>query len=120
MRPLLPIAIVLAALTAACGGSDAGPGTSTPATPSGGVAATAVDIKDFAFNPPAVTVKPGQRITWTNQDSAVHNVVAGDGTFKSPDLKQGDSFTYTAKKAGTFSYVCTYHPNMKATLTVTG
>lgn len=125
MRPLLPIAAAIAALAVAgCGsGTDSTPepaSTSTPAASSGGAAANAVSIKGFAFNPADATVKVGQKITWTNEDSAEHNVVADDGTFKSPDLGQGDSFEYTAKKAGTFSYVCTYHPQMKATLTVTG
>ena len=118
MRALLAATATLALFAAGCGDDDESGSTSTPATPSGGVAANAVDIKGFAFNPADATVKVGQKITWTNSDSAEHNVVADDGTFKSEDLEQGDTFEYTAKKAGTFSYVCTYHPQMKATLTV--
>jgi plastocyanin len=117
----LAAAATLALGLAACGdddSSDSGSSSSTPATPSGGVAATAVEIKGFAFNPADTTVKVGQKVTWTNEDSAEHNVIADDGTFKSEDLEQGDTFEYTADKAGTFSYVCTYHPQMKATLTV--
>jgi plastocyanin len=117
----LAAAATLALGLAACGdddSSDSGSSSSTPATPSGGVAATAVEIKGFAFNPADTTVKVGQKVTWTNEDSAEHNVIADDGAFKSEDLEQGDTFEYTADKAGTFSYVCTYHPQMKATLTV--
>jgi plastocyanin len=117
----LAAAATLALGLAACGdddSSDSGSSSSTPATPSGGVAATAVEIKGFAFNPADTTVKVGQKVTWTNEDSAEHNVIADDGTFKSEDLEQGDTFEYTADKAGTFSYVCTSHPQMKATLTV--
>jgi plastocyanin len=132
MRTLLAIPAVLVLAVAGCGSdsnsSDSGSSnsssasestTSTPATPAGGVTANAVAIKGFAFNPAENTVKVGQRVTWTNEDSTEHNVIADSGEFKSPDLKQGDKFSFTAKKAGTFSYICTYHPQMKATLTVT-
>jgi plastocyanin len=124
MRALLAITATLALFAAGCGGDDStdsspsAESTSTPAATGGGAAATAVDIKDFAFNPAETTVKVGQKVTWTNDDSTEHNVVADDGTFKSEDLEQGDTYEYTADKAGTFSYVCTYHPQMKATLTV--
>ncbi|MCW2990328.1 MAG: copper-binding protein [Solirubrobacterales bacterium] len=126
MRALLAISASLVLFAAGCGSSSDSTSssasspdtTSTPATPSGGVSASAVDIKGFAFNPAATTVKVGQKVTWTNEDSTTHNVVADDGSFKSGDLGQGAKFSFTPKKAGTFSYVCTFHSNMKATLTV--
>ncbi|MCW2967173.1 MAG: blue (type 1) copper domain protein [Solirubrobacteraceae bacterium] len=98
------------------GGSGA---SSTPAAPAASGGATAIPIKNFAFNPSSETVKVGQKVTWTNKDAVAHNVVA-QGTFSSKTLNQGDSFSYTPTKAGTISYVCTFHSNMKATLTVTG
>lgn len=131
MRLLAPLLAVLALTAAGCGGSDSSSssssdagssspsGTSTPATPNGGVSADAVAIKDFSFQPADITVKVGQKVTWTNEDSAVHNVIANDGPLKSPDLEQGQSYSFTAKEPGTFSYICTFHPNMKGTLTVT-
>lgn len=130
MRLLAPLLAVLALTAAGCGGSDSSSssgagdassssGTSTPATPNGGVTADAVTIKDFSFQPAEITVKVGQKVTWTNEDSAVHNVIANDGPLKSPDLEQGQSYSFTAKEAGSFPYICTFHPNMKGTLTVT-
>lgn len=125
MRALLAISATLLLFAAGCGSGDSSSSssspadsTSTPATPSGGVSASAVQLKGFAFAPTATTVKVGQKVTWTNEDSATHNVVADDGSFKSDDLGQGDTYSFTPKKAGTFSYVCTYHSQMKATLTV--
>ena len=43
-----------------------------------------------------------------------------NNTIKSEDFNKGQSFTYTATKPGTFAYICTIHPQMKATLIVTG
>jgi plastocyanin len=79
-----------------------------------------IKAANFAFDPKSVTVKKGQKVTWTNSDPAPHNVTSNDGTLKSKDFAKGQSFTYTATKAGTFNYICTIHPQMKATLTVTG
>jgi plastocyanin len=124
-----------ALLAAGCGSSSSsssssgGNGSSSGAasTPAGAGETTssdgqtAVQIKGFAFNPGKPTVKVGQKITWTNADPVAHNVVAKSGaSFSSETLNQGDSFSYTPTKAGAIDYVCTFHPNMQATLTVTG
>jgi plastocyanin len=79
----------------------------------------AVDIANFAFAPKAIKAKVGQTITFTNKDSAPHTATATDGAkFDSGQLDQGKSFSYTAKKAGTIQFVCSFHPNMTGTITV--
>jgi plastocyanin len=78
-----------------------------------------VDIANFAFAPKAIQAKVGQKITFTNQDSTPHTATATEGAkFDSGQLDQGKSFTYTAKKAGTIQFVCSFHPNMTGTITV--
>jgi plastocyanin len=78
-----------------------------------------VDIANFAFAPRDIQAKVGQKITFTNQDSAPHTATATEGAkFDSGQLDQGKSFSYTAKKAGTFQFVCSFHPNMTGTITV--
>ena len=74
----------------------------------------------IAFSPKSVTVKVGQKVTWTNQDAVDHNVIANDGTFKSGDFGQNGTYSFTPKKAGKIEYQCTLHPGMTATLNVTG
>ena len=119
MRALALVpALAALALLAGCGDDDTGPSTSTPATPDGGVTAAAVSIKGFAFNPAGTTVKVGQKVTWTNDDSAAHNVVAEGDAFASDSLSQGDTFEYTPDTAGVYGYVCTFHSLMKGTLKV--
>jgi plastocyanin len=79
-----------------------------------------IRVQNFAFAPADKTVKVGEKIEWENYDTTAHNVVAtSGGSFKSDTLQKGDKFEFTPTKAGTISYVCTFHPNMKATLTVT-
>ena len=76
-------------------------------------------MQNIAFDPKAVTVKVGQKVTWTNDDSTDHNVTSDSGAdFKSKDFGKGATFSFTPDKAGTINYVCTIHPGMKATITV--
>src|SRR6476469_3059836 len=70
------------------------------------VAAAAVTIGNFTFNSPALTVKPGTTVTWTNADDIPHTVVSKDGAFKSKVLDTGDRFSFTFAKSGQFGYFC--------------
>jgi plastocyanin len=128
-RILLALCTVVALAAAGCGssnssstssGSSSGASTSTPAASSSG-GGVAIKMQNIAFDPKAVTVKVGQKITWTNDDSTDHNVTANSGAdFKSDNFGKGGTFSFTPTKAGTIKYVCTIHPGMDATLTVTG
>lgn len=75
-----------------------------------------VHITGFSFKPGALTVHPGDTVVFQNDDDVTHNV-SGD-EFKSPDIDAGKSWSYTFSKAGTYAYVCTYHPGMNGTITV--
>jgi plastocyanin len=83
------------------------------------VAAGAVTIQNFAFNPAALTVKVGTAVTWTNKDAEPHTVSSPDGPLHSPTLQTGAVFTYTFTTPGSYHYLCTIHPFMTATVTVT-
>jgi plastocyanin len=43
----------------------------------------------------------------------------GGASFRSSNFGQGGTYKYRATTAGKISYVCTLHPGMDATLTVT-
>jgi plastocyanin len=117
---VVPLALGLAA----CGGSSGGGSTSaSTAAPSSSSSGGGVQIKmqNIQFSPKDTTVKVGDKVTWTNDDNTDHNVTAQSGAdFKSKDFGNGGTFSFTADKAGTIKYVCTIHPGMTATLTVTG
>ncbi len=128
MTTRLIVSLLACAAIAGCGSSSSssGSGKDSKSTSSAKPAASSsassgtvtVKAANFAFDPKTVTVKKGQEVKWVNEDSAPHNVTSDDGTLKSKDFSQGGSFTYKATKAGTFNYVCTIHPQMKATLVV--
>jgi plastocyanin len=78
-----------------------------------------ISIKGFAFDPSNITIKVGTEVTWTNFDSAPHNVVSNPGTeLASITLSKGDSWSHIFNTAGTYPYFCSIHPSMTATITV--
>ncbi|MFL6830600.1 MAG: cupredoxin family copper-binding protein [Sphingomicrobium sp.] len=84
--------------------------TMTKAAPA--PSAASVQIDNFTFKSPTITVKPGTTVTWTNGDDIPHTIVATAGAFKSKVLDTGDRFTFTFAKAGQFEYFCSLHPHM--------
>jgi plastocyanin len=88
-----------------------------PAAP---VSGTQVNIDGFAFVPATLTVSTGTTVTWTNRDEEPHTVAASDGSFHSPGMGTGATYTHTFGTAGTFDYVCSIHPMMHGTVVVTG
>ena len=122
MRRTALIFTALALAVAGCGGDDnestAPEKTAAPATQSGGSGdSVAITMKDIKFDPAEATAKVGQKVVWTNEDDAPHNVVGGPIT--SETFGKGETFEYTPDKAGTIDYVCTIHPGMEGKLTVT-
>jgi len=85
-------------------------------------AGAVIDISEYMFSPMAVTIKVGQTIEWKNQGNVAHTVTetSPPHTFASSDINPGQTFTQTFDKAGTYSYVCSIHPDrMHGTITVT-
>jgi plastocyanin len=125
LKKTLKTALVVAALgagLAACGGY--GDGSSTTAakpttTTAPAVAGATVSVQDNTFEPGTIRAKVGDTITWTNDGAVAHTVTATDGAdFDSGTLAPGKSFTFTADKAGTISYVCNFHAGMQGTIEV--
>jgi plastocyanin len=85
-----------------------------------GAAGHHVDMENYAFSPRSLTVQRGDSVTWMNHDEAPHDAktTGGPETFHSPMLNQGGSWTHTFDTAGTYSYYCTVHPDMKASIVV--
>ena len=91
--------------------------TASSAAPPAQVGGEQVTIKNFAFSPAELVVKVGTTVTWTNQDADPHTVTGAP--LQSAALNTGQTYIYTFKTIGTYSYLCTIHPFMTAKVTVT-
>jgi plastocyanin len=75
-------------------------------------------MEGVGYQPAKITVNVGDKVVWANKDPFPHTATAVDKTFDSREIAAAKTWTYTAKKKGTFEYICTYHPTMKGTLVV--
>jgi plastocyanin len=101
-------------------GPATGTVTASVTVPPAPVSGNQVTIDGFAFAPATLTVAAGTSVTWTNRDEEPHTVAAGDGSFHSPGMGTGATFSHTFATPGTFDYVCSIHPMMRGTVVVTG
>jgi plastocyanin len=93
------------------------PGGHALGAPPGKATIHTVVIEGVRYEPEALTVQRGDTVVWINKDPYPHTVTA-KGAFDSHDIAAGKSWRYVARKPGEYAYLCTLHPNMRATLTV--
>jgi plastocyanin len=82
------------------------------------MAATGVSITRTAFRPASVTVVAGEAVTWTNNDTVSHQVVANDGSFSSPVLAGKQSFSHVFRTGGSFTYHDGVRSGLRGTVAV--
>ena len=112
----LIVCSVIVVASGACGGSDKKENKAEGAV-SG---EPAVQIQLFQFKPPGLTVKAGTKVTWRNEDTAVHSIkdTSPLATPVSPDLGKGATFSITYGEPGSYSYICGIHQYMTGSVTV--
>ena len=115
--------LLSAVVIAGCGGDDgeqeAAPPAATPSQDTAASKAVEVGIKDFTFAPGTVTVSAGAEVTWANADATNHNVKFDDASQEGIDnIREGEDASVKFTKAGSYGYVCTYHPGMKGKVVV--
>jgi plastocyanin len=79
-----------------------------------------VQIDNFSFSPPVLTIPPGTNVKWTNHDDVPHNVVSTSQKFKSKAMDTDESFSQTFTEPGTYEYFCALHPKMVGKVIVEG
>jgi plastocyanin len=89
-------------------------GMSVPAN----AATIQITMENLVISPAEASAKVGDTIEWINKDILAHAATAKNGDW---DVTMPPKKTVTSilKKAGTIDYYCRFHPNMKATLTIT-
>jgi plastocyanin len=79
-----------------------------------------IEIKDFLFTPPEVTVTQGTTVRWTNMEKRqYHNVWFEELGEDEPDyLFPGDTYERQFEEKGNFPYHCGPHPEMQGVVHV--
>lgn len=85
---------------------------------SAGVARTQVTIETLKYSPETIEIRKGDTVKWVNNDLAPHTVTQASDIFNSGAIDPDASWSYTFSQPGTFPYYCTFHPEMKGTVTV--
>lgn len=121
LKRKISIGLAIAALAglSACGGYDEPSATKAAAPAKEAASATEVAVKDNSFAPASLKVKVGETITFKNSGAIAHTVTAGDGAdFDSGTLEPGATFEVKTSKAGSISYLCSFHPGMRGSIEV--
>ncbi|HLE06242.1 MAG TPA: plastocyanin/azurin family copper-binding protein [Candidatus Nanoarchaeia archaeon] len=77
-----------------------------------------VVIQGFSFVPETLDVSVGDSVVWLNNNSAVHTIVADDGSFSSGVLNNGGFYSFTFTVPGIYEYHCSVHPSMRGVIIV--
>jgi plastocyanin len=113
------VLVIFSCMAAGCYSSPAPSATTTPPASTGG--GNSITLKNFAFDPPTLTVKTGTVVTWVNDDGATHTIVSDAGSpaaFSSDPLSPGAFYSFTFTQPGMYPYHCSIHPSMKGTILV--
>jgi len=81
-----------------------------------------VHVKDMSFEPPVVTIQPGDSVEWVWEASLPHDVASDDdaGIEFASELQTEGSYTQTFDTPGEYGYHCTPHPQMTGQVIVEG
>ena len=112
MSIIITLALSLGVM--ACGAAGSEPSACSTFTTS-----TSVEMDDFSYGPACVQVDTGSTLALDNVGAAPHTFTV-EGTEVSVDVAAGEqgSADLSGVAAGTYTVLCTYHPQMKATIEV--
>jgi plastocyanin len=85
-------------------------------------ATVTVSMSNFSFSPASKTVDVGDTVKWVNSTGTGHTATSRPGDpaqFDSGTLFQGQSFSFTFTKAGSYPYICVPHQSFGMTGTIT-
>jgi len=71
-----------------------------------------ISQKGRAFRPGEVTISRGETLTFTNEDSFIHQIYV-NGLFDSEEKGPGEVINESFPRTGTFQVRCHIHPTMR-------
>ena len=72
--------------------------------------APTVEVVDFEYHAPSLTVTAGTEVTWTNHGQHLHTVTDRGGTFDTNPISPKASSSVTFSVPGTYHYFCRINP----------
>jgi len=91
----------------------------SPAMPAS-TATVTIQIKRLSFAPTTARIKTGDTVRWVNSDTQNHQVVSNNGSFVSPILGPGKTYSHRFTAAGTYHYHDGLNAAVKGIVRVTG
>lgn len=73
---------------------------------------------EWGYDPAGLSIATGDTVVWENTGTMDHTATASDGSFDSGNIAPGGTFEFTFEKVGEFEYVCTPHPFMVGSISV--
>ena len=114
--------MVCAVFVASCGDDNSSQSDAPAAgSPAAAGASASVVIKDVKFVTTEVRVAPNGTVTFDNQDTQPHTATAdprAPAPFDTDSIAAGARALITFAKVGTYTYHCSFHPFMTATVIV--
>jgi len=77
-----------------------------------------ISIVNFAFTPAEITIRPGESVTWANDDGAPHGLKFHDGAKGTDLLLPGATFSRRFDRPASYDYDCAVHPYMTGRVVV--
>jgi plastocyanin len=74
-------------------------------------------ISKMAFGASPTPIHAGDVVEWVNEDIFLHSATAQNKSFD-VDVAPNKRVQIIIKQSGMFSYICKYHPSMRASLIV--
>src|SRR6266446_6923089 len=90
------------------------------ASPAAPASTATVQIKRLSFVPTTAQIKTGDTVKWVNTDTQNHQVVSNNGSFVSPILGPGKTYSHRFTAAGTYRYHDGLNAAVRGTVKVTG
>jgi len=77
-----------------------------------------VKIRRFQYDPETIEVRPGDTITWTNQDVAPHTSTALDRSWDTGRIRRNEDGSVHVVAGMPTDYFCIYHPQMRGSIKI--
>lgn len=77
-----------------------------------------VHMKDMKFVESALTLSGARAVKFVNDDSMKHTATADDLSWGTGTIEPGASYSRYFRSPGVYTYFCSYHPSMTATVIV--